>query len=410
MAENNIDFRELEKMLITLYGKIELIEEIKRQKGDEFNIFSILNMERLEVSTHSAFIYELIYPNGTHFQKDAYLKIFVEEVLNIKDFAFENAEVGRETVIDNSRRIDFTIENADYYIAIEMKIDATDQEAQISDYYKYAEEQAEKQNKIPKVYYLTLDGKDADEKSSKGIDYERISFQFHILNFIEKSIEKSANLPIIRESLIQYRNLILKITNQTTQELQMESIKFINTPEMAKAAMVMSKNLAYAWAKREVIFWRKLVNMLEKYIKDKKGWSLIPWILLDNDEKNLLSDDEIAKWILKQNKYRLRGLKLQKEDLYFHVYIYNGGSFEYYILKDKNIEEVAEKINIKNHVKGYPNERYTTTKYKNENYNFYKDYSEPTYDIFDDKKLDKIVENIYNETVRYMDKIIEEFK
>ena len=218
MSDKNIDFKELEKALIKLYGKIEIIEELQKHRGDKFNIFSILRMERLEVNTHSAFLYELINPNGTHYQGDKYLRIFIAKVLEIEDFDFENVKVGRETFTNTSRRIDFTIENKDYYIAIEMKIDATDQDNQLIDYFEYTKKQ---NKKFIKVYYLTLDGRDASERSLKGnkMDYKKISFQFHILNFIEKSIEKSANLAIIRESLIQYKNLILKITNQPTNEI-----------------------------------------------------------------------------------------------------------------------------------------------------------------------------------------------
>ena len=137
----NIDFKELENALIKLYGKIELIEELQKHRGDKFNIFSILKMERLEVNTHSAFLYELINPDGTHYQDDKYLRIFIDEVLKIEDFDFENVKVNRETFTNTSRRIDFTIENKDYYIAIEMKIDATDQDNQLSDYYEYAKKQ-----------------------------------------------------------------------------------------------------------------------------------------------------------------------------------------------------------------------------------------------------------------------------
>ena len=57
-------------------------------------------MEWLEVDTHSAFIYELINPNGTHFQGNKYFEIFIEEVLNIKDFDFNNVKFGREILIE----------------------------------------------------------------------------------------------------------------------------------------------------------------------------------------------------------------------------------------------------------------------------------------------------------------------
>lgn len=399
MKDKNIDFKKLENVLIKLYGKIELIEELQKHRGDKFNIFSILKMERLEVNTHSAFLYEFINPKGTHYQDDKYLRIFIDEVLKIEDFDFENVKVNRETFTNTSRRIDFTIENKDYYIAIEMKIDATDQDNQLSDYYEYAK----KQNKEYKVYYLTLDGKDASEKSFKNreiIDYEKISFQFHILNFMEKSIEKSANLPIIRESLIQYKNLILNITNQTTQEIQMEIMEIIKNPEIAQAATYMSKNLAYAWAKREFLFWEKLEEKLNEYSKnynlDTKGWIVS---FYDEDIK-----DNKLNYIMNA---KIKNMYFNKDDYYFKICSYFNDNFGYEMgfedsFKDINI--LAQKIGFK-----------PTTKSKdyslinsNLKLNFCKDYENPTYDIFDNDKLDEIVENIFNEIKTYMDIIVKE--
>ena len=362
MNDKNIDFRKLENALIKLYGKIEIIEELQKHRGDEFNIFSILKMEKLEVNTHSSFLYELINPNGTHYQGDKYLRIFIDKVLEIDDFDFENVKVERETFTNTSRRIDFTIENKDYYIAIEMKIDATDQDNQLSDYFEYAK----KQNKsFSKVYYLTLNGRDASDKSFKNqkiIDYEKISFQFHILNFIEKCIEKSVSLPIIRESLIQYKNLILKITNQTSKELQMESIKFINSPEMARSATIMSKNLSYAWAKREVLFWRLLSSKLEEYLENKKNWQLKQDIFYDENENIILSDDEIIRWISEDlGKNDAKGVYIQKKDFCFYIYSFNGYILEYRIEENQDINSISERIGINKNFKGI---KFKESKYK----------------------------------------------
>lgn len=410
MNDKNINFKELENALIKLYGKIELIEELQKHRGDKFNIFSILKMERLEVNTHSAFLYEFINPKGTHYQDDKYLRIFIDEVLKIEDFDFENVKVNRETFTNTSRRIDFTIENKDYYIAIEMKIDATDQDNQLSDYYEYAK----KQNKeYTKVYYLTLDGKDASEKSFKNreiIDYERISFQFHILNFMEKSIEKSANLPIIRESLIQYKNLILNLTNQSTQEIKMEIMEFIkNDPKMAEAATIMSKNLPYAWAKREFLFWEKLEEKLYKYLEDKDDWEFkfSPIFLNKYNDKNVLKEEVINKIIEIRKINKDIFFNLKKEDFYFIISSYSKEDFKYQIeFEDskKDIDIIANKIEFNQDVQN----RNGKEKVANKELNFCKDYEEPTYDIFDDKKLNEIVENIYNEIKSYMDIIVKE--
>lgn len=413
MNNENINFKELESALIKLYGKIEIIEELKKHRGDKFNIFSILKMERLEVNTHSAFIYELINPKGTHYQDDKYLKFFIDEVLKIEDFNLKNVKVGRETLTDAKRKIDFTIENDDYYIAIEMKIDARDQENQLSDYFAYTKKQ---NKKFTKTYYLTLDGKNASEKSFKNgeiIDYENISFDFHILNFIEKSIEKSANLSIIRESLIQYKNLILNITNQTTHEIQREVMEIIKNSEMAKAAIYMSNNLSYAWAKREFLFWKKLDEKLENYfIKEKlkeKGWEKIEEnISLNNNI------DEIIKNIQnfrthQQTKKKEIGFRFKKDDFIFDSYSFSFDNFNYqvsYINRKKDIKTISEKIGFYNEDKEILNAKWKTS---NMELNFSKDYN-PTYNIFDDEKLDKIVEYIYNEIKFYMDIIIKELK
>ena len=402
---NTFDFKELERKLMLLYGKINTIEEIEKHRGSKFNIFSILKMERKEVSTHSYFIYELINPHGSHFQGSKYLKIFVNEVLNIDDFDFANVKVGMETLTDSlnnsNRRIDFTIENDKYYIAIEMKIDADDQDEQLADYLKHAKNQ----NKEPHVYYLTLDGKEASEKSHKGIEYKRVSFINDISSFIEQSIEKSAELTIIRESLIQYKYLIEKITNQTTQEIQMEVSKIVDNPEMAKAANEMSKSLNYIWALKEAEFWKKLLIKLENNNLKSKGWNIFSELSKD-DEDYGVEDKKVDEYISELGKKDIRGIYLEKNNIWLGVYCYSEG-FEYRVgCKEKNKLEIVSDATGINGVYS-EDEKYTVSKY---GYSFSNNCSNPTYDIFDSKKLDIIIENMFEEVIDYLkraDKVIE---
>lgn len=406
MAEK-FDFKELEKVLITLSGKIDTIEQMERHKGEKFNIFSILNMERKEVETHSMFLYELLNPDGSHFQGMKYLEIFIKEILKIEPFEYENVKVGRETFADK-RKIDFTIANDDYYIAIEMKIDAGDQNKQVDDYFAFAT----KQNKInTEVYYLTLDGKEATEKSvqNENTKYKPISFEEHVLNFIEKSIEKSVSLPIIRETLIQYKNLIKKITNQTTQDITMAvAVKnIITTPEMAKSATIMAQNLGYVWALREVKFWKVLADKLEEYLTNKKGW-IITYddVFCDKQDNLIKSNEEIANVLAKYRKKNYCcGVTIQKDDFELYLYSWTNDNLNFQIEKSKNIDDIANICNITK--KFEDDKRWTTSKYE---VNFSKDYNAPTYDIFSDKMLEEIVENVAKEVESYMDKIIQVLK
>ena len=329
--------------LLKLNEEIIKVEEKSRKKGDKFNIFSILGIQRKEVETHSFLLYDLINPNGSHYQGDLYLRIFLKEILKEKDdFKIynlldnaKNIKVDRETFISGkgikNGFIDFTIEIDKYYIAIEMKIDSKENGNQLDNYKTFLESIP---NKEKRLYYLTLFGDEADKSKIEEDEkngYIRISFLQDISNFIEKSIEESKNLPIIRESLIQYQATIKNITNQTTKDIQVKAVQIIDSPETARAAIELSKSLAYAWAKREVVFWKKLYTKLDNYLKDKKGWDISYYNGFDNE----LSEDWIVE---KLNKYDFRGLYIEKNNCSFEIFLYNGGSkkhnsgrFEYHI-------------------------------------------------------------------------------
>ena len=53
-------------------------EEKARKTGENFNVFSIMNMEWDEVKTHSAIIGELLNPKGTHAQGSVFQKLFID--------------------------------------------------------------------------------------------------------------------------------------------------------------------------------------------------------------------------------------------------------------------------------------------------------------------------------------------
>jgi hypothetical protein len=392
--------------LSKLNEEIEKIEKSSQKKGDKFNIFSILGIQRKEVETHSPFLYDLINPEGSHYQGDSYLRIFLKEILKEKDdFKVDNLlknakniKVDRETFISGkgikNGFIDFTIEIDKYYIAIEMKIDSKENGNQLDNYKAFLDSIP---NKEKRLYYLTLFGDEADKSKIEEDKYIRISFSKDISNFIEKSIEKSKNLPIIRESLIQYQATIKNITNQTTKDIQVKAVQIIDSPETARAAIELSKSLAYAWAKREVVFWKKLYTKLDNYLKDKKGWDISYYNGFDNE----LSEDWIVE---KLNKYDFRGLYIEKNNCFFEILLYNGGSkkhnsgrFEYHISnKYKKILSFTKP--------NAGNETYwKESKYK---YNFSKDTENPIYDIFDNKELNNIVKKIFEESVGYIDTII----
>jgi hypothetical protein len=201
-----------------LLNEIQTISEsykrVAEATGENFNIFSVLQMESDEVKTHSRFLAELLNPKGSHGQKDVFLKKFVER-FGIETFDTINAKVDVEYSIgkvshklEEGGRIDILImdNNSNPIIMIENKIYAPEQPKQLRRYKQFAP------NAL--LLFLTLDGKHSEDKSINKDDYQCISYQSDILNWLEECRKESVNISILRETITQYINLIKILTGQ----------------------------------------------------------------------------------------------------------------------------------------------------------------------------------------------------
>ncbi|NDK56820.1 PDDEXK-like family protein [Pontibacter fetidus] len=221
-----------EKLSNLLDGTKRIIahqKELAELRGETFNVFSILKMERLENSTHSAFLTELLNPDGTHLKGNIFLKLFLDTLedvpltlnLNTTNVKPEHHIGARNVDTKYGGRIDIYIcDSLNNSISIENKIDAGDQEAQIERYYNH--------NKGKNtVLYLTLHGSDPSNGSKgaleSGTDFHNISYRKHILEWLDKCLKEAADSPILRETIKQYKILIQKLTatmaEKQTQQL-----------------------------------------------------------------------------------------------------------------------------------------------------------------------------------------------
>lgn len=207
-------------------------DKIAKISGENFNIFSIMRAESDEVRTHSRIIAEFLNPKGIHNQGSIYLKLFFEEIKELKtlkdDFDYDNAKIIVEEYLGTINNeyseggfIDIVIKDVKNQVVIENKIYANDQKGQL---YRY-----KKNYPNCKLIYLTLEGKTPCQSSykienGKELNLEKdiilVSYRDQIKKWIENCHAKSHSLPIIRETLIQYLNLIKKLTNQTTNNLK----------------------------------------------------------------------------------------------------------------------------------------------------------------------------------------------
>ncbi|SHE30913.1 PD-(D/E)XK nuclease superfamily protein [Bacteroides luti] len=266
-----VNTKEVDRLLNNVKKLFDHKKKIEKLKGETFNVFSILKMERMENNTHSAFIKELLDPKGTHLKDGIFLKLFLECIEN-SDLDVTTAKVELEKHIgtrdDKNKtggRIDIFISDAKgNYVSIENKIDAQDQNVQIERYCNYKKGEN-------KVYYLTLDGKSPDKTScgklEAGTNYYLLSYKNHILKWLELCLEKSVDDPILRESIKQYAILIKKITYTMNNEEEKELIDIML--KHYEESSYISSNFNKAKQAITEKFRIDVYNELTKKLKDK---------------------------------------------------------------------------------------------------------------------------------------------
>lgn len=398
--------------IITQVIKInEKYEEIKKIKGENFNLFSILKLERNEVQTHSNFIYELLNPKGSHNQGPLFLKLFLENTLNLKEEEYGNIQdVKQEHLTIENRRIDLVIKTDNYQIGIEMKLDASDQPNQLFDY----KNELDKAGKRTKLYYLTLTGYEASDDSTRkklqaNEDYFLLSFEDDIYSWIDACMEKSATIPLLREGLVHYRNLLSKITNKKSAPMEKEMKNIIKTPKEVEAVQILLNEYPKIWAKKEMEFWSTLKDSLEDFCKEHN-------YQFRDDE---LFDDNIEGWIenIKRSRETQNGsaaIQLEKKyqnqtSVYLVVNQTEGVVNISLTFWDKEDERAMNPdLSIIGKEIGYAKVSDKDIRYKtiDEKIIFYSRYQiEPTYDLFDNREFNRYVERVKNEVMKTIEQI-----
>lgn len=222
--------------------KTEVEKKEADRRGENFNIFNVLGLTSDETRTHSAFIAELLDPNGSHGLGNQFLQSFVDTIDCLKSWNFDtkSAKVHKELSIGGKNedcseggRIDIAVESNGKAIIIENKIYAGDQEKQLVRYYNYGITNCSNGFRL---LYLTLNGDDASEYSREKLvvneDYYTVAYNHEIYDWLQRCIEFSARHSLVRETLIQYQNLINQLTmNSMDKNSQEELLKLMSDPK-----------------------------------------------------------------------------------------------------------------------------------------------------------------------------------
>ena len=254
-------------------------QEERNRKGENYNLFSILSIERYELK-HSALIANLLDPEGSHGCGDAFLRAFFEIALKERTYLFEDCTLPHSYTEyytgpiagDTGGRIDILVESksSHYGLIIENKIYAGDQDKQLTRYDNYGKKTFGAGRYL--LVYLTLFGSEASKestatKSAEEVGYLRLSYAEDILRWLEQCARLAYDKPLVRESLNQYIRTIKQLTYQDMNEENIQQIIDLAIDHPEVVATLSSKRDAIAQRiRKEYIFAE-----LRKYA-DQKGW------------------------------------------------------------------------------------------------------------------------------------------
>ena len=232
-----------EELLKKVYDTIRLVPAYDSKT--DYNLFRTLEISGKEVLM-CRFLADLLNPEGDHGCGILFLKTFLEEVLQEKrmsDSLLAHTIITKEYVIDKERRIDLVIRKADFFIPMEVKIYAGEQEGQCFDYFERA--------KNSKMVYLTRFGNQPSpysrrQRSGNGIlplsQIQCISWSKDVCNWLERRL---GNLPRpIEEAVLQYLDAIHSISDGRKRKIMEKTMDVLyESPDYFAAGLEIERSM-----------------------------------------------------------------------------------------------------------------------------------------------------------------------
>ena len=245
--------------------------------GYDYNIFSLLDLERLEYDIHEKMIFNILsFPYNKRLSS-----VFVQKFMEVMDMpaSYITAEwdVEKEYATVDYGRIDLFFETKGKCrserkcVVVELKIDACDQGEQLFRYDEYVRVKLGISDY--QIIYITLDGHGASEQSIGSADISRIKDKVSYYEYIKKWLEQCMDICVaegIDDSFIkQYALLIEKLHGDDIMEGNMENL--ISNKDELLAAMKISDALPQIKTKVLNDFWENLEQEMFE-LKMKPLW------------------------------------------------------------------------------------------------------------------------------------------
>lgn len=226
MSEHTI---EASTSILALRAFLDEREHQKLRGLNDYNLIGSLLKWHDEVRVHSGFLYSMLNPNGLHYQRDLFLRKFID-LLNIPGFDFDNAEVYKE-----KGHIDLFITDGKIKIIIELKIFAGDQEKQAARYIDQKFKESEEQHDLQYFIYLTprREGLSTHSLSKeltvidhymqrgdlKICKFLNLHYSSHIVPWVDRCQKEVRNLTNLDYAFTQYREILDKVNRSHKSKL-----------------------------------------------------------------------------------------------------------------------------------------------------------------------------------------------
>ena len=213
--------------LLNGYGTLrKILREQDKKEAEKYNLFDILNIESAETKTHTPFLANLLNTNGTHGQQNLFLTSFINTFIpeskrnnflltNTNDYWIKEEHPFSDGRIDILIRANNT--DKKFGFILEIKLNAGDQENQITRYHTYLHSLGLQEHEMI-IFYLTIDGKDPTAFS---IDPEKL------LELKEKNI--FFNISYRKDILGWLQNLLPQIQARKVTEIIKQYMDTIQT-------------------------------------------------------------------------------------------------------------------------------------------------------------------------------------
>ena len=204
-----------------LIGQVaDIVEEYRSKReqiGLNYNVFTLMDIERREEETHEYMIYSILNYRNSDRRKE-FIEQFLISMGIPKSFLREQWTVEREYYTEKHGRLDLFFKPSGHRkkcVVVELKVDAEDQPRQLKRYEDYVRVCRYQDYRI---IYLTLDGRDPEEQSYEGMVHPewlmRKSFGEDVLNWLEGCIEICQNKNVDAGFMQQYWILLKKLTEE----------------------------------------------------------------------------------------------------------------------------------------------------------------------------------------------------